>query len=113
MAGFNLISQTRSGSDMIVGVFTCPDFPGVPYYGQPGYFCSRPIDTNVTKAEALAAPDPIGANRLWAKVDQAIVDAAPAVMAFNPTDVTFVSQRVGNFEHHPLYEILLDQLWVQ
>ena len=113
MAGFNLISGTRSGSDMIVGVFTCPDFPGSPYYGQPGYFCSRPMDAKVTQAEALEATDPVAATHLWAQIDRAIVDAAPAVMAFNPTDVTFVSQRVGNFEHHPLYEIMLDQLWVQ
>ena len=113
MAGFYLISGTRSGSDMIVGVFTCPDFPGVPYYGQPGYFCSRSIDAKVTKAEALEATNPVAASALWAQIDRAIVDGAPAVMAFNPTDVTFVSQRVGNFEHHPLYQILLDQLWVQ
>ncbi len=98
---------------MIVGFFTCPDFPGVPYYGSPGYFCSRPIDAKVTKAEALEATDPVAATRLWAQIDRAIVDGAPAVMAFNPTDVTFVSRRVGNFEHHPLYQILLDQLWVQ
>ncbi|HEY6058602.1 MAG TPA: ABC transporter substrate-binding protein [Candidatus Limnocylindrales bacterium] len=113
MAGFNLISQTRSGSDMIVGVFTCPDFHGVPYYGQPGYFCSPPIDANVTKAEALEATNPVAANHLWAQIDRAIVDGAPAVMAFNPTDVTFLSQRVGNFEHHPAYQIMLDQLWVR
>ena len=113
MAGFWLLSSTRSGSDMIVGQFTCPDFPtAIPYAGQPADFCSRPIDANVAKAEVLAATDPIGANRLWAKVDQAIVDAAPAVMAFNPTDVTFVSQRVGNFQHHPQLLVILDQLWV-
>ncbi len=113
MAGFYSISQTRSGSDMIVGFFTCPDFPGVPYVGSPGYFCSRSIDAKVTKAEALEATNPVAASALWAQIDRAIVDGAPAVMAFNPTDVTFVSQRVGNFEHHPLYQILLDQLWVQ
>lgn len=42
-----------------------------------------------------------------------MVDAAPAVMALNPTDVTFVSKRVGNFQHHPQWVILLDQLWVK
>jgi peptide/nickel transport system substrate-binding protein len=55
----------------------------------------------------------VAATRLWAKIDHAVVDAAPAVMAFNPTDVTFLSQRVGNYEHHPQYQIMLDQLWVQ
>lgn len=114
IAGFWVLSSTRSGSDEIVGVFTCPDFPSTfPYVGQPADFCSRPIDANVTKAEALEATDPLAANHLWAQIDTAIVDAAPAVMAFNPTDVMFVSQRVGNYTHHPQYQIMLDQLWVQ
>jgi len=114
MAGFWLLSSTRSGSDMIVGQFTCPEFPTtVPFGGQLADFCSRPIDAEVTTAEALAATDPIAANRLWAKVDQAIVDGAPSVMAFNPTDVTFVSQRVGNYQHHPQYLVVLDHLWVE
>jgi len=114
MAGFWILSSTRSGSDMIVGTFTCPDFPiTFPYFGYPARFCSRPLDAQVRQAGALEASDPLAANRLWAQIDRAVVDAAPAVMAFNPTDVTFLSQRVGNFEQHPVYHILLDQLWVQ
>ena len=114
MAGYWLLSTTRSASDTILGTFTCPDFPTeFPYNGYPEEFCSRPIDAQVTKAEALDATDPVAATRLWAKIDHAMVDAAPAVMAFNPTDVTFLSQRVGNYEHHPQYQIMLDQLWVQ
>ena len=114
MAGFWFLSSTRSGSDTIVGTFTCPDFPlTFPNGGQPADFCSRPIDALVTKASALDATDPVAANHLWAQIDRAIVDAGPAVFAFNPTDVTFLSKRVGNYEHHPQYQIILDQLWVQ
>ena len=25
----------------------------------------------------------------------------------------FVSERVGNYQHHPLFGVLLDQLWVR
>jgi peptide/nickel transport system substrate-binding protein len=114
MAGFWILSPNRSGGDMIVGAFTCPDFPlTFPYVGSPANFCSRPLDAQVREARALEAKDPLAANHLWAEIDRAIVDPAPAVMAFNPTDVTFVSQRVGNFEPHPLYRILVDQVWVQ
>lgn len=114
MAGFWVLSSTRSGSDMIRGIFTCPDFP-VPwgYVGEPSGFCSRRIDADVTRAEALDATDPIAANHLWARIDAAYVDAAPAVMAINPTDVTFLSERVGGYEHHPVYQIMLDQLWIR
>jgi hypothetical protein len=31
----------------------------------------------------------------------------------NPVFVDFVSERVGNYQQHPLFGILLDQLWVQ
>ena len=28
-------------------------------------------------------------------------------------NVDLVSKRVGNFQHHPLFGVLLDQLWVK
>src|SRR4029077_19279165 len=114
IAGFYYQSSTRSGSDTIVGTVTCPDFPGVTYIGQPAQVCRHAIDASVTKAEQLEATgQTVEADRLWAQIDAAIVRATPAVAAFNPTDVTFVSKRVGNYQHNPQYQILLDQLWVQ
>ena len=114
MAGYWILSSTRSGSDMVVGTFTCPGFSSMfPYYGYPADFCSPPLDADMAKAEALEASDPLAATQLWAQIDRRIVDAAPAVMAFNPTDVTFLSARVGNYEHSPQYQLILDQLWVQ
>ena len=114
MAGFWFASTAPIASGMIVGTFTCPDFPTVPYIGYPQQFCNRSVDAQVTQALALdQSGDRSGANALWAQIDRRIVDAAPAVMAFNPTDVAFVSKRVGNFQHHPAFQILFDQLWVQ
>ena len=114
MAGFWYAAPAPIASTMIAGTFTCPDFPNVPYNGFPQQFCERSIDAQVTKALALdQSGDRSAANALWAQIDRRIVDAAPAVMAFNPTDVAFVSKRVGNFQHHPVWQILFDQLWVQ
>jgi hypothetical protein len=31
----------------------------------------------------------------------------------NPRNVDLVSKRVGNFQHHPLFGVLLDKLWVK
>jgi hypothetical protein len=42
-----------------------------------------------------------------------VVNDAPAAMPFNATDVSFVSSRVGNFQHSPHWQVLLDQLWAQ
>ena len=113
MAGWWMRSVGRSGSDEIAGIFTCRGFPGYAYDGQPAGWCDPALDTRIATALGLEATDPVAANALWAKIDAAIVDAAPAVMAFNPTDVVFVSERVGGFAHHPIHLIMLDQLWVR
>jgi hypothetical protein len=31
----------------------------------------------------------------------------------NRRSVTLVSKRVGNYQHHPMWGTLLDQLWVR
>jgi peptide/nickel transport system substrate-binding protein len=115
MAGFWVQTAAPTASNMIPGLFTCPDFSApITYLGYPSEFCDRAIDAQVEQALALETTgDRSGANALWAKIDRAVVDAAPAVMVLNPTDVTFVSKRVGNFQHHPQWQILLDQLWVK
>jgi peptide/nickel transport system substrate-binding protein len=114
MAGFWFSATPPAASSMVVGTFTCPDYANRPYFGQPMEFCDRALDEQVTKARALdQSGDRSGALSLWAKIDRAIVDAAPAAMLFNPTDLVFLSKRVGNFQHHPVWIVLFDQLWVQ
>jgi peptide/nickel transport system substrate-binding protein len=111
MSGFWFGNVSPSAADSVVGTFTCPGYTDT-YQGYPMNFCDPAIDAMVTQALKLESTDRSAANRLWAKIDRSIVDAAPAVMAFNPTDVEFVSGRVGNYQHHPEFQILLDQLWV-
>jgi peptide/nickel transport system substrate-binding protein len=113
MAGYWMQNDSRQGWKGIVGNFTCPDFPGTTKAGEPNGFCSEALDEKVRQAQALESIDPSAANRLWAEIDAAIVDEAPAVMPINPTDVVFLSQRVGGYEHHPSLQVMLDQLWVQ
>jgi peptide/nickel transport system substrate-binding protein len=50
---------------------------------------------------------------LWASADRLATDAAPLVPLVNPSDLDFVSQRVGNYQYNPTQGILLDQLWVR
>ena len=42
-----------------------------------------------------------------------VVNEAPIAVLVNQLDADVVSVRVGNFQHHPEWAILLDQLWVQ
>ena len=78
-----------------------------------GGYCDPRIDRDYNRAVQLAVSDPTHANQLWADIDQRLVDAAPWVPAWNTTTIALASARVGNITPHFLYDILLDQLWVQ
>ena len=76
-------------------------------------FSDRAIERQVARARKLQQTDPLAANDLWARVDRMIVDRAPVVPMYNPRFIAFVSARVGNFQYHPLWLTLVDQLWVR
>ncbi len=111
MAGYWIREDDRSGASLIRDGFGCPA-AGQGFGDAPSEWCDRSVDDRMQAARTLAATDPVGADERWAGIDHAIVDAAPAVMAFNTTDVTLLSSRVGGFEDNPVI-LLYDQLWVQ
>jgi peptide/nickel transport system substrate-binding protein len=76
-------------------------------------FCDPAIDARMQAAARMQAINPQRANRLWAGVDRALVDAAPWVPLYNVRSVELVSRRVGNYRFSPIYGPLLDQLWVR
>jgi peptide/nickel transport system substrate-binding protein len=76
-------------------------------------FCDRRIDAKMARAAAVQASDRVRANTLWTEVDRALVDRAAAVPLVDRSAVVFVSKRVGNYQYHPQWGTLLDQLWVR
>jgi peptide/nickel transport system substrate-binding protein len=76
-------------------------------------FCDAEIDEQMRAAAATEPPNTQLANRRWARVDRAIVAAAPWVPLYNANSVELVSRRVGGFRFNPVYGPLLDQLWVR
>jgi ABC-type transport system substrate-binding protein len=76
-------------------------------------WCDRRIDAQMNRALAQQSSDPTAANALWESVDRRLADAAPAVPLFNRQQLTLVSDRVENVQHHPLWGVLYDQLWVK
>jgi peptide/nickel transport system substrate-binding protein len=76
-------------------------------------FCDPSIDRMIERARELQVTDVQAANALWARIDRAIVDAAPVVPLYVPKAFDLVSKRVGNYEYSPQYGVLLDQLWVR
>ncbi len=77
-----------------------------------GYPCDPDFDALTTRALELQMTDAAAAAAAWAEVDRSLVDRAVLAPLFNPGG-DFVSARVGNFQFHPAYFVLLDQLWVQ
>jgi peptide/nickel transport system substrate-binding protein len=88
-------------------IFTCNDPNNL------SRFCDPAFDAQVKKAQQIDETDAAAAGDAWAKVDRMLVDEAPIAALVNQREADFVSARVGNYQHHPQWDILLDQLWVQ
>ena len=73
-------------------------------------YCDRDLDAHANVALADRGPD---ADVRWQQVFGRLADAAPLVPLINRRAMTLVSKRVGNFQYHPLWGPLLDQLWVR
>ena len=76
-------------------------------------FCSPAIDRLMRAAASAQARDAGRADRLWARIDRALVDAAPWLPLYNRSIVALTGERVGGYRYHPMRGILLDQLWVR
>jgi YVTN family beta-propeller protein len=78
-----------------------------------GRFCNKGVDSRIRKALRVQPGDPAAANALWAGLDRELTDRAPWVSLYTSYSGDFVSRRVGNYQHHPLWGTLFSQLWVQ
>jgi hypothetical protein len=46
-------------------------------------------------------------------IDRQITNKAPWLPLYNPRLDVITSARVGNFQYHPFFSLLVDQLWVR
>jgi peptide/nickel transport system substrate-binding protein len=108
-------AEFPSPIDVVQPVFGCAGFvpasPGVSR--DPSEFCDRKIDARMERAAALQAEDPSAANVLWQRIERDILAQAPMVPTSNRRSVDFVAARVGHYEYHPQWGVLLDRLWVR
>ena len=102
----NWFSDATSSASFF-GLFTCNDPNNL------SRFCNPAFDAAFKKALEVQQTDTAAAGDAWAAVDRMVVDEAPIAALINQLEIDFVSARVGNFQHHPEWGILLDQLWVQ
>ena len=101
-------------SNFLAHLLSCAAFePASPNSLNAAGFCSPAIDAEMRSAARTQTLNPQLANRQWARVDRALVDAAPWLPLYNPRSVELLSRRVGGRRHNPIYGTLIDQLWVR
>jgi peptide/nickel transport system substrate-binding protein len=78
-----------------------------------GWFCDGRLDREMLRARSLESTNPRGAATVWSRIDRALVDQGAWVPLVNPRLIDFVSTRVRNYQFHPYWGILADQLSVR
>jgi YVTN family beta-propeller protein len=78
-----------------------------------GGFCDPAFDDAMAEAGRLALTDPAEANAAWAELDRRLVKEAVWVSLGNPIRAYAFSERVGDVQIHPQWELLLSRVWVQ
>ena len=100
--------------DFVGPLLTCASFvPASTNNANAAEFCDPQIDTHVHQALTLQARGLAAAARSWAAIDHELTDQAPWVPLYTPRDLTVLSARVGNYQFHPYWSLLIDQLWVR
>jgi peptide/nickel transport system substrate-binding protein len=80
----------------------CPNSP---------YFCSPAFHRQLVHASAAATSS--GSNAPWKAFDRYATNLAAVIPFLNLKAVDFVSKRLGNYQHHPEFDLLIDQVWVR
>jgi YVTN family beta-propeller protein len=101
-------------SNFLDFLFGCDSFvPNDRFNSNYAELCDPRIDALIDRAYELQLSDPSAAGAAWADVDKAIVDTAAWLPVVNPLSIDFLSERVGNYQRHPQWGLLLGQLWVR
>jgi len=111
---FGWTEDFPAASDFIDPVFTCGSYvPGNRNNVNDAEFCNHQIDAQATQALSAESRDPGAAAVRWAAIDRNIVDQAPWASLYNPRVLTVLAAKVGNYQFHPYWDLLIDQLWVR
>jgi YVTN family beta-propeller protein len=88
----------------MLGVLACSNSP---------YSCDPAVDRKLRETLELQTRNPQEANEAWARLERKLIDQAIVVPVLTPKATDFVSKRVGNYQRHPVFGILISQVWVR
>jgi peptide/nickel transport system substrate-binding protein len=106
MGSFGWGSDYLAESGFIPALTCIPVGPGLG-------FCDPTIERRIEQATSTQLTDPAASHKLWSDLDHDLVDLAPWVPLGNPVLTSLVSERLGNYQLHPYWERLYDQMWVR
>jgi YVTN family beta-propeller protein len=96
-----------------IGKVTCRAFiPNSESTFNTGQFCDPEIDRQVARAERLQTTNRPRALEAWRRLDKQLTDLAIWLPTVTSTLTDIVSKRVENYQFHPFWGVLVDQLWV-
>jgi YVTN family beta-propeller protein len=75
-----------------------------------GWFCDRRVARANLQARSLNSTNPRAAASVWAGLDRRLVDEAAWVPMIDERGVDFVSARVRDYQFHPYWGLIADQL---
>jgi len=76
-------------------------------------FCNPTIERRIEEATNMQLTDVAASHDLWSDLEHDLVDRAPWVSLVNPIWTALVSERLGNYQFHPYWGQLFDQMWVR
>jgi ABC-type transport system substrate-binding protein/class 3 adenylate cyclase len=76
-------------------------------------FCNPTIERRIEEATNMQLTDVAASHDLWSDLEHDLVDRAPWVPLVNPIWTALVSERLGNYQFHPYWGQLFDQMWVR
>jgi ABC-type transport system substrate-binding protein len=74
------------------------------------HFCDRGLDALIARAASAKGLQSV---ELWRQVEADVAAQAPTVPLYNQSIASVAGPRVGNWQHHPVWGVLLEQLWVK
>jgi peptide/nickel transport system substrate-binding protein len=102
-----------TASQIIQTNFACNDFiPDSAGSANLSEFCDHRLDSQINSALAADTNNAPDAAALWSQADRTVTDQAPVVPLTNPSNIDFVSARVGNYQYS-FNSALVDELWVR
>lgn len=111
---FTWYSDYPAPSNFIEPLLTCSSFlPHSRSNLNLAEFCNPSIDAQIQRAAATQALEPGAASGIWTRIDGELTNQATWLPLYNPQIPVALATRVGNYEYHPFWRVLLDQLWVR